>query len=141
MLNEILTNMTPAITLAITTIGLAALGFVTARLNEKFKVEIEQGKKIIEGLDREVLHKALSTAAEVAVDRGLIGAAAIDFMLKYVVKSSPDAVKALNPSTQVLSQIAESKLAERAREAVVSSASTDVLLTHLKKEANWALSR
>lgn len=139
MLNDILNGIAPALTVALTTIGLALLGFITARLNSKFKVEIEQGKKIIEGLDREALHKAFATAATVAVDRGLIGPEAVDFMLRYVTKSTPDAVRDLNPSTQVLTQIAESKLAEKAQKAV-EGLDTETLLRGLKG-ANTALSR
>lgn len=114
MLEKLMLELAPAALLLASTAGLAFLGWLTTRLNSKYAVEIEQGRKIIEGLDREALHKAFETAAALAIDKGLIGKQAVDFMLQYVFKSTPDAVKGLSATKSVLTNIAEAKLADKA---------------------------
>lgn len=93
---------------------MAFLGFISLQIKARFSVQIEEAKKVMESLDRDALHSAFRTAAAVVVGKGLVGQEAIDFMLKYVFKSTPEALKNLGPSTQVLVEIATSKLEEQA---------------------------
>lgn len=123
MLGKLMVELAPAAMLFLSTAGLAFLGWLTARLNSKYAVEIEQGRKIIEGLDREALHKAFETAAALAIDKGLIGKQAVDFMLQYVFKSTPDAVKGLSATNALLTNIAEAKLADKAGQILKGAAS------------------
>lgn len=110
-MNDLIQQLLPALLSLVGIIAMAAIGSISMKLNKKFAVEIEQGKKVIESFDREALHKAMETAAALVKGKDLIGQKAIDFMLDYVFKSTPDAVKGLAPSAKVLADIAQAKLA------------------------------
>lgn len=86
-------------------IGLAA---TTAR--QRWGLEIEEKH-------RDALHWALYTASQLALERRLTGTAAIDLIKDYVQRSVPDAISYLKPAPQVLTDLAQAKLADAAREA------------------------
>lgn len=111
-MNDLIQQVLPALLSLVGIVALAAIGAISMKLNKKFAVEIEQGKKVIESFDREALHKAMETAALLVKDKGLIGQKAIDFMLDYVFKSTPDAVEGLAPGAKVLTDIAQAKLTQ-----------------------------
>lgn len=66
------------------------------------------------GRDEEL---ALYTAAQLALARQLSGVAAIDLIKGYAQRSVPDAISYLKPAPQVLTDLAQAKLADAAREA------------------------
>lgn len=114
-MNDLIQQLLPAVLSLVGFAALAAIGAISMKLNKKFAVEIEQGKKVIESFDRDALHKAMATAATVALSRGLIGEDAMRFILRYVGVSVPDALLSLSPDTQVLRDIAMAKLAEASK--------------------------
>ena len=71
----------------------------------------------IEARHREALQSAILSGVTAALSRGLTGQAALDAALVYTSKSVPDALRALNPSGEVLENLAMSKL----RAAVAAS--------------------
>lgn len=66
----------------------------------------------IEARHREALHSALMSGIRAALGRGLTGKTAIDAAISYATISVPDAVVALNPARDVLTDLASSKLRE-----------------------------
>lgn len=105
--------------------GTIFLVILIVQLGKKFGLdreqvlhEIERAKKGIEAGDREALHWALETAARLAVSRGLIGQSAIDFVLRYVGRSTPEAINNLRPSPTTMKDLVESKLIEAAKGGV-----------------------
>lgn len=56
------------------------------------------------------LHTALTTAARLALSKQLTGAAAIELILDYAKRSVPDALAKLNPSPEVIENLAKSKI-------------------------------
>lgn len=117
-MNELITGLLPAVTSFGVVVGTLILGFLSTKLSAKYKVQIEEGKKVIEKIDRDALHKALETAASLVKGKGLLGEMAVDFMIDYVFKSTPDAIRNLKPSSAVLQELAKSKL-EKVQEAAV----------------------
>lgn len=111
-MNDLIQQILPGVLSFVGVVFLIALGSISMKLTKKYSVEIEEGKKLIESLDREALHKAMETAAALVKGKGLIGDAAIDSMLEYVAKSTPDAIKGLSPSPKVLQDIAQAKLTQ-----------------------------
>lgn len=73
----------------------------------------------IEAAHRDALHSALMSGIRAALSRGLSGTAAVASAVTYAQQSVPDAIKALAPSAEVITQIAEAKLDE-ARTALAS---------------------
>lgn len=71
----------------------------------------------IEARHREALHSALMSGITSALSKGLTGQAAITAALSYTLRSVPDAMAALDPSPDVLSNLAEAKL----RQALAAS--------------------
>lgn len=144
-MNEILQGLMPALSVFAVTVGTVFLGWLTTKLNEKFGKEIEEAKKVMESLDRDALHSAFRTAAAVVVGKGLVGQEAIDFMLKYVFKSTPEALENLSPSTQVLVEIATSKLEEQATkkmyEVAISNGVNPAILRNALVAAQTAVKR
>lgn len=109
-MNELITGLLPAITSFAVVAGTLILGFLSTKLSAKYKIQIEEGKKVIEKIDRDALHKALETAASLVKGKGLLGEMAIEFMLDYVFKSTPEAIQNLQPTAAVLQELAKSKL-------------------------------
>ena len=66
----------------------------------------------IEARHREALHSALFSGVRAALARGLNGQAAIEAAVAYAARSVPDALAKLGPSSEVLSDLASSKLLE-----------------------------
>ncbi len=64
----------------------------------------------IEARHREALHSAIMSGIRAALSKGLSGQAVLDSALVYVTQSVPDALNALDPSAEVLQQLAEAKL-------------------------------
>ena len=75
----------------------------------------------IEATHREALHWALCTGATLALKKQLTGQAALDLIIAYARKSVPDAFGRLQPSPEVLANLAQAKLeqavAEKAKDA------------------------
>lgn len=66
----------------------------------------------IEAKHREALHSAILSGILAAVSRGLSGEQAVQAAVAHAAESVPDAIAALNPTTQVLVNIATAKLKE-----------------------------
>lgn len=66
----------------------------------------------IEARHREALHSALMSGITSALSKGLTGQAAVDAALSYTLRSVPDAMAALDPSPDVLANLATAKLRE-----------------------------
>ncbi len=71
----------------------------------------------IEARHREALHSALMSGITSALSKGLAPRAAVDAAVSYTFRSVPDAIAALDPSPDVLSNLAEAKL----RQALAAS--------------------
>lgn len=111
-MEKLLQDLYPAI-ISAAGILIPMIGAYAAYLfKKKTGFDILAAKKAIESGDREALHSALETAAKLAVEKGLIGQEAIDFMLRYTEESSPDAVEGLNPTRGLAIKLASSKLSE-----------------------------
>ena len=65
----------------------------------------------IEAQLREVLHQALATGAELAVQKQLTGADAVKAAVAHARRSVPDAIAGLSPGPAVLETIAATKIA------------------------------
>lgn len=87
----------------------AFIGWLALMLRQRFGIEIE-------ARHREALHWALYSAAQLAMAQKLTGPAAINLIKGYVIRSVPDAMSHLNPSTQVLTDLAKAKLEQVAAE-------------------------
>lgn len=90
---------------------MAALTWASAWAKRKFNIDIEAKY-------RDGLHSALMTGARLAASRQLTGQAAIALIVDYVRKSVPDALSSLKPSSTVLQDLAEAKLAEALAEQI-----------------------
>ncbi|MFG6082312.1 hypothetical protein ACEUZ9_002957 [Paracoccus litorisediminis] len=106
----------------------ACIGWLVLMLRQRFGIEIE-------ARHREALHWALYSAAQLAIAQKLTGPAAINLIKGYVIRSVPDAMARLNPSSQVLSDLAKAKLEQVAAEKGVdrSDAAVDKLAEALKR--------
>lgn len=69
----------------------------------------------IEARHREALHSALMTGARMALDRALSPQSAAELAVAYARESVPDAMRKLQPSPEVLANLARAKLAEARR--------------------------
>lgn len=140
-MNEILQGLMPALSVFAVTVGTVFLGWLTTKLNEKFGKEIEEAKKVIESFDRDALHKAMETAATLAKGKGLIGEMAVEFILDYVFKSTPDAVKGLEAGGEVLADLAKAKLEEKVEKSLDSIAKSNGIPPDLLLNAIDAIRR
>ncbi|WP_246195207.1 hypothetical protein [Paracoccus litorisediminis] len=106
----------------------AFIGWLALMLRQRFGIEIE-------ARHREALHWALYTAAQLAMAQKLTGPAAINLIKGYVIRSVPDAMASLNPSTQVLTDLAKAKLEQVAAEKGTGSSEVvvDKLAEALKR--------
>lgn len=80
------------------------IGQITLYAKRKWGIDIE-------ARHREALHAALTTGAQMALDRKLTTQAAINLAVGYAQRSVPDAIKALKPATEVLENLARAKIA------------------------------
>jgi hypothetical protein len=64
----------------------------------------------IEARHREALHSALMSGITAALMNGLRGKDAVDAAISHAARSVPDALAALEPSTEVLTSLASAKL-------------------------------
>ena len=86
--------------------GLGTLLFRVANVaKERWGIEIE-------ARHREALHSALMSGIRAALGRGLRGQDVIDASISYAGISVPDALAALNPAREVLTDLAAAKLRE-----------------------------
>ena len=131
----------PALSVFAVTVGTVFLGWLTTKLNDKFGKEIEEAKKVIESFDRDALHKAMETAATLAKGKGLIGEMAVEFILDYVFKSTPDAVKGLEAGGEVLADLAKAKLEEKVEQSLDSIAKSNGIPPDLLRNAIDAIRR
>ncbi|MDS9467363.1 hypothetical protein RGQ15_07215 [Paracoccus sp. MBLB3053] len=96
--------------------GLILTGVLTwaaAKAKAKWGIEIE-------ARHREALHSAIMTGINLALSKGLTAQAAVDAALNYAVKSVPDAIGALKPSTETIADLAKAKLQEAALRGIKS---------------------
>lgn len=66
----------------------------------------------IEARHREALHSAVMSGIRAALSKGLTGQMAVTAAIEHVTASVPDAIAALSPSADVLSNLVEAKLRE-----------------------------
>lgn len=66
----------------------------------------------IEARHREALHSAIMSGIRAALSRGSTGQDAVAAALAYVQESVPDALAALKPSQEVLTNLAKARLLE-----------------------------
>ena len=104
------------------------IGWAAAAARRKWGIEIE-------ARHREALQSALLTGAHLAMKHELTGKAAIDVVLGYIKQSVPDAIGSLNPSTEVLTDLAKAKLEQVAQAKVkeAAGAAVDALSDALRK--------
>lgn len=102
---ELYAAVLPAVLQAIA----ALLGLLLLRASE---VARKRWGIQIEAVHREALHSALMSGIRAALSRGLTGTAAVASAVSYAQSSVPDAIRALSPSAEVITQIAEAKLDE-----------------------------
>lgn len=86
------------------------LGWAANTARKKWGIDIE-------AKHRAALHSAIMTGARLALQRGLTGQEAINQILQHVQISVPDAVIGLDARTEVLGNLAKSKMQEIAKEA------------------------
>lgn len=117
-MQSILTDIYTAILPTLLELIAAILGVVLLRVSavakEKWGIEIE-------ARHREAFQTAVMSGIAAALAKGLQGSDAIDFAVKHVEASVPDALAALKPSAQVLTNIASAKLNAAATSAVPSA--------------------
>lgn len=124
-MQEIIKAITPGLA---ELVGLALTGIIAWLANTaraKWGVEIT-------ARHREALHSALWTGAQLALERKLTGASALELIKSYVRQSVPGAIAALNPTTAVLTDLAKAKL-EEASKGAAQVVGTDRLAEAMRK--------
>lgn len=104
-MNVFMEAVMPQLVLLISAVLTALLGWLTTMVREKWNIEIE-------AKHRDALHSAIMTGVLVALKQNLTGPAAVSVALDHVKKSVPDALKKLGPSTEILTNLAKSKIEE-----------------------------
>ncbi|MBD9528366.1 hypothetical protein IB235_16235 [Paracoccus sp. PAR01] len=107
-LDAFITAATPSIIELLGAFLTAAIALAARTARQKWGIEIE-------AKHREALQSAILTGARLAIAGRLDTAAAIQLILKHVSVSVPDAVTALQPSAEVLENLARAKLQEAAQ--------------------------
>jgi hypothetical protein len=111
--DEFFATVTPALITFMSVVVPALLAWLTNIIRQ-------WANKQAEAKDREALHSAMQTGAAAAEQKFAKGGTAVDkaaFVVDYVQKSVPDAIKNLNPSAEILAKLAMSKqLAETEKE-------------------------
>lgn len=106
-MNDILSQIYSAVLPPLLVLLSVVLGRILARAaaiaQERWGIEIE-------ATHRDALHSALMSGIAAALSRGLTGSAAINAAVAYAAKSVPDALASLDPSSEVLTSLAEAKL-------------------------------
>ena len=127
-LDTFLTAATPGLLELIGLVIAAIIAWGTKKAREKWGIEIEASQ-------REALHWALHTGAQLALKHELTGKAAFDLMIAYAKRSVPDAIGGLKPSVEVLTDLAQAKFEQATTEKVkeVAGANADQLLDALKR--------
>lgn len=108
-MNTILSDFLTAVLPAVVQLIGAVLGILLIRASNTARARwgIE-----IEARHREALHSALMSGVRAAMGRGLMGQTVIAAAIEHAGRSVPDALAALQPTPDVLSSIAQSKLRE-----------------------------
>ncbi|MTH79410.1 hypothetical protein [Paracoccus aestuariivivens] len=102
-MDSIISGAMPGLLEALSVVLTGLIGWLAAAAKKKWGIEIEARQ-------REALHWALHTGAELALKQQLTGKAAIDLVVAYAMRSVPDAIKGLAPSSDVLTDLAKVKL-------------------------------
>ncbi len=93
----------------------AIIGWGVRQASKRWGIEVE-------AKHREALHWAIFTGAQLALERRLTGKAALDLILAYARRSVPDAIVNLQPTPEVLTDLAKAKLEQVAAEKVKEAA-------------------
>ena len=127
-MQSIITAASPHILELLGVLLTGIIGWAAAAARRKWGIEIE-------ARHREALQSALLTGAHLAMKHELTGKAAIDVVLGYIKQSVPDAIGSLNPSTEVLTDLAKAKLEQVAQAKVkeAAGAAVDALSDALRK--------
>lgn len=117
----------------------AALVIASAYIKKKTGIDIEAGKKVIESGNRDALGTALETATTLALGKGLIGKLALDFVLDYVERSSPEATRMAKKAGVLLdkAEAALTKPAVKQVQDIIKATGSDKLADALKKAQSW----
>ncbi len=83
----------------------AVIGWAATAARKRWGIEIE-------AKHREALQSAVLTGARLAMQRQMTASKAVELILGYVEASVPDALRALRPREDVLSNLARAKLQE-----------------------------
>ena len=127
-MQSIITAASPHILELLGVLLTGIIGWAAAAVRKKWGIEIE-------ARHREAMHSALLTGAQLALKHELTGKAAVDLILRYIKQSVPDAIGSLNPSTEVLTDLAKAKLEQVAQAKVkeATGAAVDALSDALRK--------
>lgn len=119
---QFLNDNAPAILALLGAILTPLLALLFDLLRKRFGLDMD-------ARNREALHSALMTGAQLALSRKLTGAAALKLMLDYASVSVPGAIAYFGTSTDHLRKMAEAKLEQvgAAAAAKAGDALTDAL--------------
>lgn len=120
-------------------VAATALTLASVWIKKKTGIDIEAGRKVIEGGNRDALGTALDTAVTLALGKGIVGKLALDFVLDYVQRSSPEATRMAREAGVLLDK-AEAALAKPAIkqvEQIIKASGKDNLLEALEKAKAW----
>lgn len=120
-------------------VAATAITLAAAWLKKKTGVDIEAGRKVIEGGNRDALGTALDTAVTLALGKGIIGKMALDFVLDYVQKSSPEATEMARKAGVLLdkAEAALNKPAIKQVEQIIKATGKDNLMEALERAKAW----
>lgn len=104
LINQLTPYLAQAAGLVLATFLSATAAWIGAAVRRRTGLEIEAQL-------REVLHQALTTGAELAVQKQLTGADAIALAVAHARASVPEAIASLSPGPAVLETIAATKIA------------------------------
>ncbi len=105
MLQQIWDSLSPYLMDLLATGLVALLAWIGVSVKARIGLDIEASL-------RDALHKAMLSGAQSASGKGLSGTAATDATLAYAQASVPGAIKSLNPTLNVLTNLAKAKLEE-----------------------------
>lgn len=105
MLHEFLGAVLPALLQLAGIVLAAVIGQAALKLKSRWGIDIEKAHQ-------DSLHRALMSGINSALMRNFTGTSAAEAAVAYAKRSVPDAIKALNPASDVLRSLAEAKLRE-----------------------------
>lgn len=117
-----------------------AFAYGAALLKQKTGIDVQAGMKKIEAGNRDALGSALQTAVTLALGQGLVGKLALDFVLEYARRSSPEAA-AMAERAGVLVEKAEAALTapviQQTQELIQKAGGVDKLAKALDQAKQW----